>query len=87
MLEATRGKNMLCNGCVNKLKVEILRRSKLNVTIQTVYHHCESNENCADELKQLIDMIDNHIQPERSKREDSKEMRCSEHCGNTVRGK
>ena len=29
------------------------------------------------------------IQPERSKREDSQkcEMRCSEHCGNTVRDK
>lgn len=31
----------------------------------------------------------NRHQPERSKREDSQqcEMRCSEHCGNTVRGK
>jgi len=31
----------------------------------------------------------NHNQPERSKREDSHkcEMRCSEHCGNTVRDK
>lgn len=56
---------MLCDGCVNRLKVAILRRSKLNVTIQTVYHHCENNENCADELKQIIDMIDKHIQPER----------------------
>ena len=35
------------------------------------------------------EIISEFIQPERSKREDSQkcEMRCSEHCGNTVRDK
>jgi len=37
----------------------------------------------------LLSDIKFHDQPERSKREDSHkcEMRCSEHCGNTVRDK
>jgi len=45
---------------------------------------------CA-EINKLEELYKQQIlnQPERSKREDSQEceMRCSEHCGNTVRGK
>ena len=48
---------------------------------------------CEDCYKNLNDILFkvhmDFIQPERSKREDSQkcEMRCSEHCGNTVRDK
>lgn len=42
-----------------------------------------------ERMSGLIDKFFDQYQPERSKREDSQqcEMRCSEHCGNTVRDK
>jgi len=49
---------------------------------------CDDNF-CALYREKLRFLFKEFIQPERSKREDSHscEMRCSEHCGNTVRGK
>lgn len=58
---------------------------KLTQQLIDDFHELCMCDNC--KKLRLIDKIYN--QPERSKREDSQkcEMRCSEHCGNTVRRK
>jgi len=67
----------ICKKCgINtKNTIEIFAYNKFNIC-----YKCEII---------FFDIVEGFFQPERSKREDSHkcEMRCSEHCGNTVRDK
>ncbi len=70
-------------------KIEFLV-SKVNPEskIQSKWPLENGSYNVFTESEELF-VITENCQPERSKREDSRlcEMRCSEHCGNTVRDK
>jgi len=60
-----------------------MEKNIIEVVAYNKYYLCKKCENY------FFSIIEDFIQPERSKREDSQkcEMRCSEHCGNTVRDK
>lgn len=78
-----------CRNCKVKIEHEnqavqifIKRRKRDPHNFTSKKYNFEFCDNCHKELYEKFPCL----QPERSKREDSQcEMRCSEHCGNTVR--